>query len=62
MGDGGGEGAVGRRKGDGEKWLRVFHSQQDPHPGLCFGKAAQLFLILSCLQPRPRGWGTEALG
>ena len=37
-------------------------SQQDPHPGLWFGKAAQLFLILSYSQPRPKGWGTEASG
>lgn len=37
-------------------------SQQDPHPGLWFGKAAQLFLILSYSQPRPRGWRTEAPG
>lgn len=35
-------------------------SPQDHHPGLWFGKAAQLFLILSYSQPRPRGWGTEA--
>lgn len=37
-------------------------SQQDPHPGLWFGKAAQLFLILSYSQPRPKGWRTEAPG
>lgn len=37
-------------------------SQQDPHPGLWFGKAAQLFLILSYSQPRPKGWGTEVSG
>lgn len=37
-------------------------SQQDPHPGLWFGKAAQLFLILSFSQLRPKGWGTEVSG
>lgn len=49
-----------RRRGEMAPGLPL--SQQDPHPGLWFGKAAQLFLILSYLQPRPRGWGTEAPG
>lgn len=49
------------RKG-GEKAPGRPPSPQDPHPGLWCGKAAQLFLILSQSQLRPRGWGTEILG
>lgn len=44
-----------RRRGEMAPGLPL--SQQDPHPGLRFGKAAQLFLILPYLQPRPKGWG-----
>lgn len=60
---GGGREQWGREewKGEGEKWLRGFHSlSKTPTP--LFGKAAQLFLILRSSQPRPMGWGTEALG
>ena len=46
----------------GEKAPGLPPSPQDPHPGLWCGKAAQLFLILSQSQLRPRGWGTEILG
>uniref|UniRef100_F6ZFX9 Protein Wnt n=1 Tax=Equus caballus TaxID=9796 RepID=F6ZFX9_HORSE len=55
-----GAGRVERRRR--EMALGLPFSQQDPHPGLWFGKAAQLFLILSYSQPRPRGWRTEAPG
>ena len=56
---------MGRRKGGKAKARNAPGlplSQQDPHPGLWFGKAAQLFLILSYSQPRPKGWGTEVSG